>query len=113
MAGEKQDEVWPLPKFYFTVQLGDDDKVAFQEVSGLQVESKAIEYRHGNSKIFAPIKMPGMTSVGNVTLKKGHLREGRQALRVVQRNQDEPDQAADRGDQPARRGRRVEDRPGP
>ena len=70
MAGEKQDEVWPLPKFYFTVQLGDD-KVAFQEVSGLQVESKAIEYRHGNSKIFAPIKMPGMASVGNVTLKKG------------------------------------------
>jgi phage tail-like protein len=71
MAEEpKQDDVWPLPKFYFAVQLGDD-KVAFQEVSGLQVESKAIEYRHGNSKIFAPIKMPGMTSVGNVTLKKG------------------------------------------
>jgi phage tail-like protein len=71
MAGEKQDNVWPLPKFYFSVQLGDDDKMTFQEVSGLQTESKAIEYRHGNSKIFAPIKMPGMTSVGNVTLKKG------------------------------------------
>jgi phage tail-like protein len=71
MAGDKQGDVWPLPKFYFSVQLGDDDKVAFQEVSGLQTESKAIEYRHGNSKIFAPIKMPGMLSVGAVTLKKG------------------------------------------
>jgi len=71
MAGEKQGDVWPRPKFYFSVQLGDDDKMTFQEVSGLQTESKAIEYRHGNSKIFAPIKMPGMMSVGNVTLKKG------------------------------------------
>ena len=69
-VGSKQDDVYPLPKFYFSVQLGDD-KVAFQEVSGLQTESKAIEYRHGNSKIFAPIKMPGMLSVGAVTLKKG------------------------------------------
>lgn len=70
MAGEAQDSNWPLPKFFFMVKLGDDE-VAFQDVSGLQVESKPIEYRHGNSKTWAPIKMPGMLSVGNVTLKKG------------------------------------------
>jgi phage tail-like protein len=69
--GASQDNNWPLPKFYFSVQLGEDEGVTFQEVSGLQTESKPIEYRHGNSKIFAPIKMPGMFSVGNVTLKKG------------------------------------------
>ena len=71
MAGEAQDNVWPLAKFYFTVQLGDDTTVAFQEVTGLESETKAIEYRHGNSPIFAPIKMPGLARVGNVTMKEG------------------------------------------
>jgi phage tail-like protein len=66
---------WPLPKFYFSVQLGDDKEVTFQEVTGLQSETKVIEYRHGNSKQFSTIKMPGLTSVGNVTLKKGIFRK--------------------------------------
>ncbi len=71
MAGEVQDNVWPLPKFYFSVQLGDDMSVSFQEVSGLESETRPIEYRHGNSPIFYPIKMPGLGKVGNVTLRKG------------------------------------------
>ena len=65
------DIKWPLPKFYFSVQLGDDKDVTFQEVTGLQTETKMIEYRHGNSPIFSTIKMPGLSSVGNVTMKKG------------------------------------------
>jgi phage tail-like protein len=71
MAGEVQDKVWPLPKFYFTVALGDDTSVSFQEVDGLDSETQPIEYRHGNSPIFYPIKMPGLGKVGNVTLRKG------------------------------------------
>ena len=71
MAGEIQDNVWPLPKFYFTVQLGDDASVSFQEVDGLESETQPIEYRHGNSPIFYPIKMPGLGRVGNVTMRKG------------------------------------------
>lgn len=70
MAGEAQDSVWPLPKFYFQVKIGDTE-VAFQEVSGLDVEAQIIEYRHGNSKEFSTIKMPGIKKTGNVTLKKG------------------------------------------
>lgn len=70
MAGEKQDNVWPLPKFYFQVKLGDTE-VPFQEVSGLDIEAQIIEYRHGNSKEFSTIKMPGIKKTGNVTLKKG------------------------------------------
>jgi len=70
MAGEKQDNVWPLPKFYFQVKLGDKE-VPFQEVSGLDIEAQVIEYRHGNSKEFSTIKMPGIKKTGNVTLKKG------------------------------------------
>jgi phage tail-like protein len=71
MAGEVQDTVWPLPKFYFAVQLGDDKSISFQEVDGLNSETQVIEYRHGNSPIFYPIKMPGLGRVGNVTMRKG------------------------------------------
>jgi len=71
MAGEVQDNVWPLPKFYFSVQLGDDKSINFQEVDGLNSETQVIEYRHGNSPIFYPIKMPGLGRVGNVTMRKG------------------------------------------
>lgn len=71
MAGEVQDSTWPLPKFYFDVKLGDDASVTFQEVDGLESETQIIEYRHGNSPIFAPIKMPGLKQSGNVTMRKG------------------------------------------
>ncbi|NIJ20905.1 phage tail-like protein [Sphingomonas naasensis] len=69
--GTAQDEIWPLPKFYFNIDLGDGKMQGFSEISGLESETKAIEYRHGDSAVFAPIKMPGLRSVGNVTLKKG------------------------------------------
>ncbi|MEL6678949.1 MAG: phage tail protein [Pseudomonadota bacterium] len=62
--------VWPLPKFHFQVKW-DDTEVAFQEVSGLDIESEAIEYRAGNSPTFSKIKMPGMQKFSNVTMKKG------------------------------------------
>lgn len=72
MAGQAQDTNWPLPKFYFKVSLGSPDStVSFQEVSGLETETQAIEYRHGDSKTFSVIKMPGIAKFGNVTLKKG------------------------------------------
>ena len=72
MAGEAQDNIWPLPKFYFKVSLGSQDStVAFQEVSGLDTETQPIEYRHSDSKKFSTIKMPGISKSGNVTLKKG------------------------------------------
>lgn len=76
MAGDTQstDAVagWPLPKFHFTVAWSSSGLAAsFSEVSGLQVESEPIEYRHGDSKVFSKIKMPGLQKVGNVQMKKG------------------------------------------
>ncbi len=71
MAGEVQDTVWPLPKFYFTVEVEDLAEATFQEVSGLDLEAQIIEYRHGNSPDFSTIKMPGIKKYGDVTLKKG------------------------------------------
>ena len=71
--GSKQSEkLWPISKFYFTVDLGGGMKNAsFQEVSGLDVEAQIIEYRHGDNKIFSNQKMPGLVKFGNITLKKG------------------------------------------
>jgi phage tail-like protein len=68
--GTKQSTTWPLPKFYFLVRLGDDE-ARFQEVAGLEADTVPIEYRHGNSPVFYPIKMPGLGKVGNVVLRKG------------------------------------------
>jgi len=70
-AGNKQGSSWPLPKFFFSVQFGDGKEVKFSEVTGLEADTKVIEYRHGDSKVFSPIKMPGLASVGNVTMRKG------------------------------------------
>lgn len=71
MAGEKQNNVWPLPAFYFKVKIGNWGEIAFKEVSGLDVEAQVIEYRHGNSPQFSTIKMPGIKKCCNVSLKKG------------------------------------------
>jgi len=71
MAGEEQDAIWPLPKFFFTVDLGFASDIPFQEVSGLDTETEVIEYRAGNSKLFSSIKMPGTARTESVTLKKG------------------------------------------
>lgn len=71
MAGEAEDSVWPLPKFYFSVDLGDLKDVAFQEISGMDKEVQPLEYRHGNNKLFSTIKMPGMVKHGNITMKRG------------------------------------------
>lgn len=69
--GSKQSTtLWPLPKFYFQVKW-DSQVMSFQEVSGLDVQSEEIKYRHGDSPEFSVIKMPGMKKVGNVTMKKG------------------------------------------
>ncbi|MEO8296327.1 MAG: phage tail protein [Burkholderiales bacterium] len=69
--------VWPLPKFYFEVAW-DGAVMRFQEVSGLDVESQPIEYRHGNSPAFAVVKMPGLKKYGDVTLKKGVFKSDHQ-----------------------------------
>ncbi|BFO68738.1 phage tail protein [Chryseobacterium sp. KCF3-3] len=61
---------YPLVKFAFEVDWGGT-KVGFQEVSGLNVEAALIEYRHGASPDFSKIKMPGMKSFSNITLKRG------------------------------------------
>lgn len=70
--GSKENSVWPMPKFRFEVDLGAQMKgVAFQEVSGMDVENQVIEYRKSNSPLFSTEKMPGIVKYGNVTMKRG------------------------------------------
>jgi phage tail-like protein len=70
-TGKTEDAIWPLPVFSFQVTWGTQQKIPFQEVSGMDAETQVIEYRHSNSKAYSTIKMPGIAKYGNVTFKKG------------------------------------------
>lgn len=61
---------YPLPAFHFAVDWGGS-KLEFSEVSGLNIETQVIEYRHGLSPEFSMVKMPGIQKFGNITLKRG------------------------------------------
>lgn len=61
---------YPLPKFHFLVQWGGV-RIGFTEVTGLDMQMEAIEYREGSSPEYSKIKMPGMHKFSNITLKRG------------------------------------------
>jgi phage tail-like protein len=61
---------YPLPKFHFQVDWGGT-KIGFTEVTGLEVTTEKIEYRDGASPEFTKIRMPGMQTYGDLTLKRG------------------------------------------
>lgn len=61
---------YPLPKFHFEVQWGGT-RLGFTECTGLEVTTEKIEYRDGASKEYHKIRMPGMQTFGDLTLKRG------------------------------------------
>ncbi len=61
---------YPLPKFHFEVQWGGT-RIGFTECTGLEVTTEKIEYRDGASKEYHKIRMPGMQTFGDLTLKRG------------------------------------------
>ena len=64
------EELWPIPKFHFKVNMGDTD-IGFQEVTGLEMETEFIEYRPGDDNTYVMQKIPGLKKHGTITLKKG------------------------------------------
>ena len=52
---------YPIPKFHFQVEWGNEFRIGFTEVSGLDFETEVIEYREGNSKKYNKSKQPGLT----------------------------------------------------
>lgn len=63
---------YPLPKFHFQVQWGGE-RIGFTEVTGLDIQVEAIEYREGSSPEYSKVKMPGMHKFSNLTLKRGTM----------------------------------------
>lgn len=61
---------YPIPKFHFQVQWGGS-RIGFSEVTGLDIQVEAIEYREGSSRDYSKIKMPGLHKFSNITLKRG------------------------------------------
>jgi phage tail-like protein len=64
----------PFSQFNFLVDIGngtDSVEAGFQEVSGLGMEITVAEYRNGNDKRNAPLKVTGTNKVPDVTLKRG------------------------------------------
>ena len=59
-----------MPQYYFRVTWGSTE-IQFAEISGLDTEIQIVEYRHGDTKTFYPIKMPGIGKVNTVTMKRG------------------------------------------
>ena len=62
---------YPLPRFYFQVDLGKYANFSVTEVTGLVMEREKIEYRHSDSPDFSKIIMPGMIKHSNITIKRG------------------------------------------
>ena len=62
----------PYGAFNFLVDLGTGQDVAgFSEVTGLGQEISYAEYRAGSDRFNTVRKIPGLTRVGDVTLKRG------------------------------------------
>lgn len=66
-------ETYPLPKFHFQVKWSPGERIGFTEVTGLDHQIEAIEYREGSSPDYSKIKMPGMHKFSNITLKRGTM----------------------------------------
>lgn len=63
---------YPLPKFHFQVDWGQDGEFGFTEVSGLDVELEVIEYREGDDMTFTKKKQPGLKKYTDIVCKRGY-----------------------------------------
>ena len=65
----------PYGRFNFLVDLGtgstDGPDAGFQECSAIATQVAVVEYRNGNDRENAVRKLPGLTKVSDVTLKRG------------------------------------------
>jgi phage tail-like protein len=71
MSSTDSTKGWPLAKFYFEVSIDWMGTMGFQTCEGLEATVEAYEFRDGNSTTYYKEKRPGLTSFGNITLKKG------------------------------------------
>ena len=67
MARRDED---PLANFRFSLELDQVRVAGFAECSGLQLETKVLEYKEGGNNS-TTLKFPEGSSYGNITLKRG------------------------------------------
>jgi len=65
------DRSRPYAGFNYLVSIDDVEVAGFSEVSGLDFEIEAIEYRDGADVEPRVRKVPGLRKYGNITLKRG------------------------------------------
>ena len=68
----------PLTQYHFQVDWGGS-RMAFTEVSGLDIEIEAVGFRDGTSPVDSDRKIPGLKKFNNISLKRGLVQgqEGR------------------------------------
>ena len=62
---------YPMSAYNFIVEIDGLNTIAFTEVSGLSASVDVVELRDGSSPESFPVKMPGLSKVSNVVLKRG------------------------------------------
>jgi phage tail-like protein len=67
MPRREQD---PVGNFRFKLELGDVEVAGFAECTGLNIETKVMEYKEGGNNA-TTLKFPEPSTFGNVTLKRG------------------------------------------
>ncbi|NPV90565.1 MAG: phage tail protein [Firmicutes bacterium] len=60
----------PYRSFRFALEIDGIEAALFTEASGMNVSYDVIEFRAGDNK-GRSVKLPGLTKIGNVTLKRG------------------------------------------
>ena len=60
----------PFGNFRFKLELGDVEVAGFAECTGLNIETKVMEYKEGGNNA-TTLKFPEPSTFGNVTLKRG------------------------------------------
>ena len=61
----------PFVNFNFLVESGGLIAAGFSEITGMNAEVQAVEYREGKDPYSNTRKLPGLSKYGNVTLKRG------------------------------------------
>lgn len=68
-------ETDPYMNYRFSVECDGLKIGAFSEVSGFNIEVASADYREGNEAARNVRKLPGLAKYGNITLKKGVLKD--------------------------------------
>ena len=65
----------PYGAYNFHVEIDGIAAASFAEVCGLESETAVVEYRIGNARTNASLKLPGLTTFSNIVLKRGITRD--------------------------------------